>query len=96
MRLLLRGSFDMVRATIGRSRMAAHSAKPEDLAVKSTGRKLSSERLLGQAPVTVSDGREYGLEEKLRPSVTLSQARAAWKPLVTSLAAAVIVEREQS
>jgi len=76
--------------------MAAYPAKSEDPAVKSSGRKLSSERLLAQVPVTVSDGREYGLEEKLRPSVTLSQARAAWKPLATSVAAAVIDEREHS
>jgi len=57
--------------------MAAYPPKSDDSVVKSTGRKLSSERLLAQVPVTVSDGRGYGLEEKLRPSVTLSQARAA-------------------
>lgn len=76
--------------------MAAYPAKPEDSVVKSTSRKLLSERLLAQVSVTVSDGRQYGLEENLRPSVTLSQARAAWKPLATSLAAAVIDEREHS
>jgi len=76
--------------------MAAYPPKSDDSVVKSTSRKLSSARLLAQVSVTVSDGREYGLEEKLRPSVTLSQARAAWKPLVTSLAAAVIDERERS
>lgn len=76
--------------------MSAYPAKSEDSVVKSTGRKLSSEYLLAQESVTVSDGRGYGLEEKLRPSVTLSQARAAWKPLAMSLAAAVIDDREHS
>lgn len=49
--------------------------------------------LLAQKSMTMSDGRGYGLEEQLRPSVPLSQAWAAWKPLPTSLATAVIDDR---
>ena len=53
-----------------------------------------SDALLGT--VAVSDGRGYGLQELLRPHVTLSHARAAWTRLPTSLAAVVIDEREHS
>jgi len=76
--------------------MAAHPVRVEKLAVKSSGRKLMSAHLFEHVAVTVSDGGEYGLQEMLRPQVTLSHARAAWKWMGTSLAAVVVEEREHS
>jgi hypothetical protein len=55
-----------------------------------------AEHVFDHVSVAVSDGRGYGLQELLRPHVTLSHARAAWTRLPTSLAAVVIDEREHS
>lgn len=76
--------------------MAAHPVRLETLAVKSSGRKRTSTHLFEQVAVTISDGGEYGLQEMLRPQVTLSHARAAWTRMDTSLAAVVIDERDHS
>jgi hypothetical protein len=76
--------------------MSAHPVGPEKLDVAPSRRKLMAEHVFDHVSVTVSDGRGYGLQDLLRPHVTLSHARAAWTRLPTSLAAVVINEREHS
>ena len=76
--------------------MSAYPVGPEKLDVEPSRRKLTAEHVFDLVSVTVSDGRGYGLQDMLRPHVTLSHARAAWKRLPTSLAEVVIDEREHS
>lgn len=76
--------------------MATRPVKPETLAGESSSKKLKAAHLFEQVAVAVSDGSEYGLHELLRSQATLSQARAAWKPMNRSLAAVVIDEREHA
>lgn len=76
--------------------MAAHPVGPEKLDVEPSRRERKAGHAFDLAAVTVSDGRGYGLDDMLRPDVTLSHARAAWKRLPMSLAAVVIDEREHS
>ena len=76
--------------------MSVHPVGPEKLDVEPSSRKLMAEHVFDHVSVAVSDGRGYGLQELLRPHVTLSHARAAWTRLPMSLAAVVIDEREHS
>ena len=74
--------------------MSVHPVGPEKLDVEPSSRKLMTGHMFYHVSVAVSDCRDYGLQELLRPHVTLSQARAAWTRPPTSLAAVVIDERE--
>ena len=77
--------------------MATHPVRLETPAVKSSRRKRTSAHLFEQVAVTISDGGEYGLQEMLRPQITLAHARAAWtQQMDRSLAAVVVDEREHS
>jgi hypothetical protein len=76
--------------------MATQPVKQGSHPVQFSNRKREAASLLKQVAVTVCDGGDYGLRERLRPEVTLTQARAAWKPMSASLTAAVIDEREDA
>ena len=96
-RLPAKSSFGMVDyINAWKHPMSVHPVGPEKLNVEPSSRKLMAEHVFDHVSVAVSDGRGYGLQELLRPHVTLSHARAAWTQLPTSLAAVVIDEREHS
>ena len=76
--------------------MATQPVKQDAHTVQFSDRKRQAASLLKQVAVTVCDGGDYGLQERVRLDVTLSQARAAWKPTSASLAADVIAEREDA